>query len=230
MDAELFARSVEGLGFHSSADQLRLFAAFEGALYAANEVMNLTRVPRDECWQRHFLDSLLFQDLIPLGATVLDIGTGPGFPAWPLACARPDLAVTALDSNSKMLGFLKTVPLPNLRVVNARAEEWTEREAFDFVTGRAVAPLSAQLEISAAFCKIGGRVVPMRGISDRDALATVNLLPLGLEFDTLIERPLADTEVIRLFPIYNKIRPTQRGYPRKWVEIKRSPLQIEQGL
>src|ERR1041384_3584956 len=129
-------------GLELTPEQVAQFEAFEAKLYEANAVMNLTRVPREECWLRHFVDSLLFQDLIPDRASVLDIGTGPGFPAWPLACARPDLQLTAMDSSGKMLGFLQRQGLPNLETIQIRAEEWGVRDRFDVVTGRAVAPLS----------------------------------------------------------------------------------------
>jgi len=224
MNARQFQQAVETLGVQLSDAQVDRFREFEDALYRANEVMNLTRVPQDDCWQRHFLDSLLIQDLIPPGSKVLDIGTGPGFPAWPLACARPDLQVTALDSNGKMLGFLESHKLENLRIVNGRAEEWDERERFDFVTGRAVAPLSAQLEISAPFCRIGGLVVPMRSLSDSDSVAKIDIHPLGLSAERCEERRLPETEIVRLFPIYKKVQKTQRGFPRRWAELKKNPL------
>ena len=224
MNAEQFKQTTESLGVLLSPEQLDQFQRFEDELYEFNEVMNLTRVPREESWSRHFIDSLLFQDLLPADSKVLDIGTGPGFPAWPLACARPDLKLTALDSNNKMLGFLTTMPLPNLKVVNSRAEDWKEKGKFDVVTGRAVAPLAAQLEISAAFAKVGGLVIPMRAQSDLEFLKSVNLTPLGLRLVRHIERPLPGTEVIRLFPIYEKIKPTNPGFPRRWAEIKRKPL------
>jgi len=198
------------------------FSAFEEALYKANELTNLTRVPREEFAIRHIADSLMIQEIIPTGATVLDIGTGPGFPAWPLALARPDLKVTALDSNQKMLGFLQTQPLPNLEAVWARAEEFDRFEQFDFVTGRAVAPLPIQLEISAPFCKVGGLVVPMRGINDDPE--SPNYRELGLKLLTTERRPLEGADIIRLFPIYLKDNPTPRKYPRRWAEIKSKPL------
>lgn len=224
MTAEDFAAYAESLGLSLSKAQLELFDRFEESLYHANEVTNLTRVERQDCKIRHFLDSLLFQDLIPVGATVLDIGTGPGFPAWPLACARPDLRLTALDSSGKMLGFLKSQPLPNLLVVSARAEEWRKREAFDFVTGRAVAPLSAQLEISAAFAKIGGQVIPMRSPADIEALDRVDLKPLGLNLVRVLERRLVGSDTTRVFPLFQKAKSTSANYPRRWAELKRNPL------
>lgn len=198
------------------------FAAFEANLYRANETMNLTRIPREEAWLRHFVDSLLFHDLVPEGARVLDIGTGPGLPAWPLAYARPDLRVTALDSSGKMLGFLRSQPLPNLEVVQARAEEWGVREAYDVVTGRAVAPLSLQLELSASPLKVGGVLVPMRTPSDD--LGAPLWEALGLRPAAVVRRMLPGTDVERVFPTFVKERATPERYPRGWAEMKVRPL------
>jgi len=210
------------VGLELSEDQLSAFSNYEAGLYETNEVMNLTRVPREECWLRHFVDSLLFQDLIPEGARVLDIGTGPGLPAWPLACARPDLRVTALDSNTKMLGFLREHPLPNLEVALARAEEWGVREQFDVVTGRALAPLPLQLELSAAPCVRGGWVMPMRTASDD--FDAVDLGPLGLSLKEVVHRELPGTGIVRALPRYEKASATRNGFPRRWPEMKKKPL------
>ncbi len=203
-------------------EQTGAFARFEEALYRANEATNLTRVPREECGVRHFLDSLLVAPLLPPGAEVLDLGTGPGFPAWPLARARGDLAVTALDSAGKMVRFLRSQALPNLEVLQGRAEEWEEREAFDVVTGRAVAPLAVQLELSAGLARIGGAVIPMR--TPGDDPEGVELGPLGLELESVREATLPVIEAARVFPVYRKVRPTDGAYPRRWAEIRESPL------
>jgi 16S rRNA (guanine527-N7)-methyltransferase len=219
---ERLRAEAEKLGLSLSGPQLEAFDEFHQALYAVNSMMNLTRVPEEEAWLRHYLDSIVFHDLIPGGAKVLDMGTGPGFPAWPLACARPDLKVTALDSSGKMLGFLRDQPLPNLEVVQIRAEEWDVRERYEFVTGRAIAPLPAQLEISAAPCAIGGWVVPLRTPSE--TFDGVKLKPLGLVLRDVVTRRLADSEIVRGFPRYEKVAKTDRKYPRRWAEIKSQPL------
>lgn len=196
------------------------FEAFETALYEANQVMNLTRVAREDCWERHFLDSLAVGLFIPEGASILDIGTGPGFPAWPLAAARPDLTVTAIDSNGKMLGFLKHQLLPNMQAFAVRAEEWEQFEAFDLVTGRAVAPLAIQLEISAPLCGIGGLVIPMRTAHDDWDDRVIGNLGLKLRrVETVVIG-----EATRIFPIFEKVRPTPKKYPRRWADIKKKPL------
>ncbi len=198
------------------------FDAFEEALYTANATMNLTRIPREEAWLRHFVDSLLFQDLVPEGARVLDIGTGPGFPSWPLACARPDLQVVALDSSGKMLGFLKSQPLPNLEVVQARAEDWGVRDEFDVVTGRAVAPLPIQLELSTPPLKVGGLLIPMR--TPMDDLQEPHWEVLGLRPAGRHVRRLPFTDVERLFPVFAKEKPTPAWIPRRWAEMRAEPI------
>lgn len=222
MDRAEFARWAAENGLELSEAQLSAFDRFRDALYEANAVMNLTRVPPEECWLRHFADSLLFHNLIPHDSYLLDLGTGPGFPAWPIACARPDLQVTAVDSSGKMLGFLQRQHLPNLSVVLVRAEEWSAREQFDFVTGRAVAPLSAQLELSAGACAIGGRIVPMRTPSEEFDVPYLRLL--GLKFMGTETRTLPGTDVLRAFPIYEKVAATPDKFPRRWADIKAKPL------
>jgi 16S rRNA (guanine527-N7)-methyltransferase len=224
MDRAAFAAECQRIGLELREEQFDAFEVFENELYEANEVMNLTRVAREECWLRHFLDSLLFHDQIPVNATILDLGTGPGFPAWPLACARPDLQVTALDSSGKMLGFLQRHPLPNLKPVLARAEDWGVRDRFDFVIGRAIAPLGIQIELSAAPCRKGGLIGPMRTESDAAEIERLRKNPLGLVLDRVERRILPRIEAPRLMPIWRKQRSTPARYPRAWAEIKRDPL------
>lgn len=224
MDRLAFDSACQTIGLALSTETLDAFEAFEEALYAANEITNFTRVPREECWTRHFLDSLLIHDLIAPKAKVADIGSGPGFPAWPLACARQDIQVTALDSAGKMTGFLKKHPLPNLKVVTERAEEWEVRELFHVVTGRALAPLATQLELSARPCRIEGVILPLRTPSDEETLANCGASKLGLTLLDVLKRPLPGTDVIRMIPIFEKTLHTPNRYPRRWADIKRVPL------
>lgn len=224
VDQDAFLTACRSIGIELSDAQVRGFATFEDALYEANEVMNLTRVPRQECYVRHFLDSLLLGKVLRdlgAGTKILDIGTGPGFPSWCLACAFPDWQISSMDSNGKMLGFLRSQSLPNLEVLEGRAEESGLREKFDVVTGRAVAPLSVQLEISAAPARVGGYVVPMRTPQDD---FTGPWIKLGLELIEVREIALPGTDILRDFPILKKNFVTPRSYPRRWAEIKKGPL------
>jgi 16S rRNA (guanine527-N7)-methyltransferase len=207
-----------------SAEQIAEFVAYESDLYATNEVMNLTRVPRGECETRHFIDSLLITSLLPHSASVVDIGTGPGFPGWPLAVARPDLEVTAIDSSGKMLGLLRRHPRANLTIKQLRAEEAGIREAYDVATGRALAPLSAQLELSAPMLKVGGLALPFRSVAERESLSQFPADVLGLRLVRIEERQLPGTDIIRLFPIFEKVSPTPDMYPRSWSQIRTKPI------
>lgn len=224
MPLEALAEHCARAGFALTPAQVELFESFQDALYAANALMNLTRVAAEDCEVRHFVDSLLFMDLVQASARVLDLGCGPGFPAWPLACARPDVHVTALDSSGKMLGFLASQPLPNLVCHLGRAEDTGWRERFDVVTGRALAPLAAQLELSALACRVGGAVVPMRTASERSEIESFPGEVLGLALTAIAERRLPGDGAARLAPVFEKARRTPPGYPRRWAEIKRHPI------
>lgn len=225
MNLSAFAEEVRRLGLELSDEQLSRFADFEGSLYEKNTQVNLTRVERNQCWIRHFLDSLLFHDLIPNGSTVLDIGTGPGFPAWPLACARTDLKVFALDSSGKMLAFLRTQSLDNLAVLEGRAEDRLTVPRIDVVTGRAIAPLSIQLELSTTYVAIGGLVIPMRTPQDEleiERLAGKN--PFGLRLVRVETRRLPIVDAPRLFPIFEKVERPKALVPRRWAEMRSKPF------
>lgn len=223
MNREAFVAALASIKLTLSDEQVEQFAAFEEALYTVNEHTNLTRVKREECIYRHFIDSLLIHDLFEGVTELLDIGTGPGFPSWPIACVRPDMQVTTVDSNGKMLAFLESQRLPNMTCVPMRMEEWRVEEAFDVVTGRALAPLAIQLELSAGACAIGGRVIPMRTPADEDSLTGYEK-PLGLELVDIVRRNLPVINAPRLFPVYRKVKPTAAIFPRPWAEIKRRPL------
>lgn len=198
---------------------------YEDALYRVNETTNLTRVRREEAWARHLLDSLTVVPLIPEGAQVLDLGSGPGLPGFAIALFRPDVTVTCVDSAGKMIGFLKEQALPNIHAHQIRIEEWDSREEFDFVTGRALAPLPVQLELSAHLCRKGGLIVPLRTPNDvlwQDAFAQ---LGIELRESRTIPIPSGDgAEVLRLLPVYAKIKSTPAKFPRTWVQMKSKPL------
>lgn len=224
MDLPVLRATCEAAGYPLAEAQVQAFLAFQQALYEVNQHTNLTRVPREECELRHFVDSVLPMRLIPQGVAVLDIGTGAGFPAWPLACVRPDLRVTALDSTAKALRFVASQKLPNLTTMAARAESPTRREGFGFVTGRAVAPLAMQLEVSAAWCRVGGCVVPFRTPADEPAARSFPAARLGLKLEELVQTPWPESDVVRLFPVYRKVRHTPDEFPRSWAQIRAHPL------
>jgi len=186
--------------------------------------MNLTRVPPNEAESKHYLDSLLVSRFIPEGSSVLDIGTGPGFPAWLLAWCRPDLSVTAMDGSNKGLAFLREHALPNLDIVQARAEDRPYTEQFDLVTGRAVAPFTMQMELAARPLRIGGLAVPFRTPAEQDDIKRFVGRGLGLRRVAIHHVGLPGTDVVRLFPVFKKTRRTADEFPRPWGRIRANPL------
>lgn len=197
--------------------------SFVDDLYVQNEHVNLTAVPKEECEARHVVDSLAILGLVPRGAKVLDVGTGAGFPAWPLAWARPDLQVTAMDSTEKRLRFIARHPLPNLELLCARSEDVSQPGAYDLVTGRAVAPLPVQAEVSAGWVREGGAFVPFRTPSEAVEATVDRFVVLGMTREDLIEVETLPG-VVRLFPVYRRVGHVHTGYPRQWGQIKRKPL------
>ncbi len=234
MDGAALEREAKNFGIQLKKTQLEAFALFEKKLYEANKVMNLTRVPQEECWKRHFLDSLCISPLISKNAHVLDIGSGGGLPGVALAIARDDLYVTCLDSSNKSVGFLSQIfgargSLPVLfAVILGRAEEVAHdaryREKYDIVTGRALAPLALQAELSAGFVKVGGVFLPMRTPREIQDAKNLQAQKLGMTLTDLKSISIPPLNAVRLIPVYKKQGRTPAEFPRAWAKIKTSPL------
>jgi len=210
-------------GIPLTAEQEAAVEAYLESLYRHNQTRNLTRVAVEDAVERHICDSLLPLDLFPEQSEVLDIGTLPGLPAWPLALFRPDLLITAIDATTKGFCVLEDWPLPNLEWHQARVEESGVRHRFDVVTGRAVAPLGAQLEISVQPCRVGGRIIAYRTVADREEVEAFPVEELALELENVVVRALPGG-VERLFAVYRKRGRTASTYPRAWARIKNDPL------
>ena len=175
------ARAMEKYATREMAD--RFFLLTE-RLLAANAVMNLTAItdPR-EIILKHYFDSLrLAQHLHKVGASLADVGCGAGFPTLPLAIARPDLAVTAIDSTDKRIVFVRetaaALGLTNVTAVTARAEDAGAGElrgTFDYVTARAVARLNMLCEFCIPLLRVGGEFLPMKGKSGAEELTEAEI-------------------------------------------------------
>lgn len=199
-------------------------------LIAANKRTNLTAItdPADGIL-RHFADSLTAARFLPQGARVVDVGCGGGFPSLPLAIARPDLAITALDATAKKLEFVaqaaKTLGL-SVTTHAGRAEEFAAgREAFDVSISRAVAALPALSELCLPLVRVGGSFVAMKGAAGRQELADAGhaIACLGGKVEK------ADTFTLgtageRFLLLIRKIAPTPTAYPRAFSKIKNHPL------
>ena len=148
-----------------------LFRRFLELFFAENEKTNLSAIRAlPEAVAKHVADCLLAADKLPHDAAVLDLGCGGGFPTFPLAIARPDLCITAMDSTGKKVDFAaktaKTLGLDHVKTICGRAEDpkWAGmRETFDVVTGRAVANLRVFAELAFPFVRVGGTVLSYKG-------------------------------------------------------------------
>ena len=204
---------------------------FGHAMVRQNEVMNLTGITEDTAVAKlHLLDSLTVLSTADLsGKKLIDVGCGAGFPGVPLAIACPDAQITLLDSLGKRMKWLEEV-LPTLGVkaecITARAEEAvvSRRESYDFATSRAVARLNILLELTAPYVKVGGAVLAMKGAAAREELAECGnaIKKLGLELEEVREFPIDGTAHAVI--VLRKIAPTPAKFPRRFAQIKKSPL------
>ena len=164
---EKFLKGLEELQIELSDNQIQQFIRYYEMLVEKNKVMNLTAITEfDEVIEKHFLDSLSLIKVYDLKkeVSVMDMGTGAGFPGIPLKIAFLNLKVTLADSLNKRILFLQEVieelGLKDIEALHARAEELGKnkeyREKFDLVVSRAVANLSSLEEYCVPFVKIGG--------------------------------------------------------------------------
>lgn len=222
-------------GIPLTGDMVAQFARYAELLVDWNTRINLTAITAlPEIGVKHFLDSLLLLKAVelPQGSTLIDVGTGAGFPGVPAKIARPDLQLTLLDSLNKRVNFLQTLSqaLEQGNVcVHGRAEETARnpayREKFDLATARAVAALPALCEYCLPFVRVGGRFAALKGydIEGEVEASTPALRLLGGQVEAVhkFELPMDNRRAI---VVIKKISQTPPKYPRAAVKITKSPL------
>ena len=213
---------------------MSLLESLVDATLEANENFNLTAIKDKES----FRELMVYDSLMPLkyveldeNKTVLDIGTGAGFPGLPLAiCSKAKY--TLLDSTSKKIRHICCViddfGLKNATAISARAEDYIKqkRDQFDYVVARAVAPLNILLELCVPFVKVGGTFIAMKGAkSDEELdLAKSAIKKLDAEVISVNEEELPISKEKRTIILFRKLKPTNKKYPRQFNEIKSKPL------
>ena len=215
--------------------QKKCFEIYAKMLVEWNEKMNLTAITKeDEIAVKHFIDSISILKYIDIKAdsSVIDIGTGAGFPGIPLKIMYPDIKLTLLDSLNKRLIFISEVCKAtniNANIVHARAEEYARkagyRESFDYVVSRAVANLPSLCEYCIPYVKKGGMFISMKGAeAEKEILISGNAINiLGGNLENVHQFTLPDDSQRSIIAI-SKISATPEKYPRRGVKISKEPL------
>lgn len=210
------------------------FMAYKGLLLEWNEKMNLTAIEEDrDVILKHFVDSLSVAPFLKDIHSMIDVGTGAGFPGIPLKIAVPSLEVVLLDSLEKRVGFLNTVlsglRLQGISAVHSRAEDAGSspkyREKFDAAVARAVAALPVLLEYCLPLVKPGGLFIAMKGSSAEEVEASAKALEiLGGKLEAVKEFALPNSNINRTLILVRKLRQTPTKYPRKAGKPSKEPL------
>ena len=207
---------------------------FSDRLLETNKVINLTAITEpEEVARLHFLDSAALLTLADFrGKTVVDVGTGAGFPGMPLRLIEPSLRLTLLDSLGKRITFLQgccdSLALTDVRCVHARAEEFAgaQRENYDIAVSRAVANLRLLSELCLPLVKVGGQFLAMKSAGSDAEIdeAGMAIALLGGKLAAVRDYPIPGTEVTHRLVVIEKVSPTPKRYPRPFAKIKKAPL------
>lgn len=233
MNKENFISSLKELNIEITDEQLNQLEEYYNLLVTENKKYNLTAITeKEQVYLKHFYDSITLSKIIELtDQSLCDIGTGAGFPGLVLKIMFPNLKVTLIESNGKKCNFLNIVKeklkLKDLIIINERAEIYSinNREIFDIVTSRAVAPLKHLLEYSIPTIKVNGHYIAMKSNIENE---TQNIekyyskLNISLENKIIFELPKENS--LRTLLLYKKNKETNKTYPRKYTEIKKKDI------
>lgn len=216
-------------------EMLQQFEDYMKLLLEWNEKINLTAITNeDDIILKHFVDSLTILRYIEKDKSIVDIGTGAGFPGVPVKITREDINVTLVDSLNKRILFLKDIieklNLKKIETLHYRAEEFGQnkkyREGFDIATSRAVANLSILAEYLLPLVKVGGICICMKGSEIKQELENSRraIQILGGKIDKVEEFVLPESDIKRNLVFIKKIKETPNKYPRKPGMPAKEPL------
>ncbi|WP_409069086.1 16S rRNA (guanine(527)-N(7))-methyltransferase RsmG [Clostridium sp. FAM 1755] len=213
------------------------FISYKNLIQEWNKKINLTAIVKDEeIIKKHFIDCIKIFKASPIGEakSLIDIGTGAGFPGIPIKILREDIKITLLDSLQKRINFLNIVigdlKLKDIQCLHGRAEDYAQevehRQNYDVAVSRAVANLAVLSEFCIPFVKKGGYFVAMKGpsVEEEITVATKSIEVLGGKIEDIIKIDIEDTDLKHNLVIIKKLKETEKKYPRKPGIIKKNPL------
>ena len=234
---ELLANGAKELGIELSEKQIEQFMTYKNLLQEWNQKMNLTAITEDhEVITKHFLDCMTINKALKMNEqkTVIDIGTGAGFPGLVIKIAFPHLNITLVDALKKRLTFLETVinelGLTDIECVHSRAEDLGKnkqyREGFDICASRAVANLAVLSEYTLPFVNVGGYLIALKGqkLDEELEQGKKAIQILGGVLEEVVHTGVPFTDLNHKLAKIKKVKPTAIKYPRKAGEPTKSPL------
>ncbi|MDD3958406.1 MAG: 16S rRNA (guanine(527)-N(7))-methyltransferase RsmG [Candidatus Izemoplasmatales bacterium] len=226
-----FIEKIDALQLPRDTEKLAKLERYYEILVAENQKMNLTSITlKDEVYTKHFYDSLtLSRYLITQKESLLDVGSGAGFPALPLKIFFPELKVTMIDATRKKIDFLtrltQELRLDDVRLIHGRVEDFLEREGFDLVVARAVARLNVLQELCLPFVRVNGKFLAMKAMQYAEELiqAANGTTTLGGRF-VRADVYHVQEDLQHAVLVFEKLKPSPRMYPRSYAKIKNNPL------
>lgn len=234
---DILAKGLCDLGIDVNDKMLDNLKVYRDMLADWNQHMNLTGIVEEkEVYIKHFLDSIsaVKNGYIKNGMSLIDVGTGAGFPGLPLRICLENLEVTLLDSLNKRINFLqevsKSVGIDNIEYIHGRAEDFGKseeyREKYDVATARAVAGLPVLMEFCIPFIKVGGHFVCLKGPNANLELgeSKAAMEVLGVEFIEKIDVKLPESDLNHNILVFKKVKNTPEKYPRKAGKPSKNPI------
>lgn len=232
MNRELFIKYIEDLNLKVTSTQLDQLESYADFLLEYNEHTNLTAIKtKDEVYLKHFYDSLTLVKYIDLNnyKSLVDIGTGAGFPGMVLKIIFPHLHVILMDSNNKKIKFLeeliKKLDIKDIETINARSEDYARnhKDEYDIVTARAVTTMSVLSELCLPLVKVGGYFIPLKADVTEELEASNNILnelKASIESINVFNLPIEQSK--RTIIKIKKIGKTPDKYPRTYDKMKKA--------
>ena len=230
---EIIREGLAALGVPASAEQAGAMARYGTLLLKANETTNLTAITDPAAAARlHFLDSAALLTVAEFaGKSVIDVGSGAGFPGVPLRILTPDMSLTCLDSVGKKMDFVRescaALGLEGVQCLWGRAEEMPQlREKYDIAVSRAVSELDMLAELCLTLVKPGGLFLAMKGpdCDEEVRKADFAIKALGGRVKDIRRYDVPGAGAVHAVVVIEKMKPTPAQYPRRWAQIKKKPL------